>query len=42
MAKRSKIPQRKSKKMFSKHAAKTHVKNVKPPQRIAMRGGIRM
>lgn len=40
--KRHKIPAGKSKRMFSKHASKTHMKNVLPPSRIAMRGGIRM
>lgn len=44
MAKRRPIPKGKSKRMFSKHAAKTHKKNVTTmgPSRVAMRGGIRM
>lgn len=40
MAKRGKISHGKSKRMFSKHAAKTHKKNV--PKRLPMRGGIRL
>lgn len=38
--KRHKIPQRKSKKSFSKHADRTHKKNM--PKRLPMRGGIRL
>lgn len=38
--KRSHIAHGRSKKMFSHHAAKTHKRNM--PQRIPMRGGIRM
>lgn len=37
---RHKLPQRGSKKMFSKHANLTHKKNM--PRRIPMRGGIRL
>ena len=37
--KRKKIPMKKSKKMFTKHGAKTHKKNIAPPP---MRGGIRL
>lgn len=40
MHKRSRIAPRKSKHSFSKHAAKTHKKNV--PRRLPMRGGIRL
>lgn len=40
MRRRSKIPPRKSKRMFSKHAGKTHKKNM--PKRLPMRGGIRL
>lgn len=40
MAKRHRIPHKRSKRMFSKHAAKTHKRNV--PPRIPMRGGIRL
>lgn len=40
MAKRGKLPQRKSKRMFSKNADRTHKKNM--PKRIPMRGGIRL
>lgn len=42
MKRRSKLPMKRSKKMFSKHAAKTHVKNVPPPRKVPMRGGIRL
>jgi len=38
--KRSKMQKGKSKRLFSKTAARTHKKNV--PQRTPMRGGIRM
>jgi len=38
MRKRRKIPLKKSKKMFTKHARKVHKKNMANP----MRGGIRM
>lgn len=40
MRKRGKISHSKSRRMFSKHAAKTHKRNV--PKRLPMRGGIRM
>lgn len=40
MRKRGKIAHRRSKRMFSKHAAKTHRRNV--PKRLPMRGGIRL
>ena len=36
--KRMKLGKRRSKKMFSKHARKTHKRNVRAP----MRGGIRL
>lgn len=39
MKKRSKLPIRKSKKMFSKHAAKTNSKNLRAS---SMRGGYRI
>lgn len=39
--KRHKLNSGKSKRMFSKHADKTHVRNV-PPRRNPMRGGIRL
>lgn len=42
MAKRHKIPMKKSKRMFSKNAAKTNVKNLPAPRRQPMRGGIRL
>lgn len=37
---RSKMSSGKSKRVFSKTASKTHKKNM--PQRVPMRGGIRM
>lgn len=40
--KRHKIDRSNSKRSFTKHAVKTHKKNVLPPSRVAMRGGIRM
>lgn len=39
MKKRQKMPARKSKKLFTKTASKTNVKNIR---NIPMRGGIRM
>ncbi|QXP08037.1 MAG: hypothetical protein [Arizlama microvirus] len=39
MKKRSKMPMKKSKKLFSKTAKKTHKKNL---NNMPMRGGIRM
>lgn len=45
MAKRGKLPIRKSKKIFTKHASKTHKKNVYSSggaSRMPMRGGIRL
>lgn len=39
---RKKIPAKKSKKMFSKGASKTHRKNVPAPRKVPMRGGIRL
>lgn len=42
MAKRFKIPARKSKRDFSRKAAKTHKKNLPAPRRQPMRGGIRL
>lgn len=39
---RGKISPKKSKKMFSKHADKTHKKNLPMPRRQPMRGGIRL
>jgi hypothetical protein len=38
--KRHKIGRSSSKRMFSKHGAKTHKKNM--PHRLPMRGGIRL
>lgn len=40
--KRHKIGNRSSKRMFSKHADKTHRRNMPPPRRNPMRGGIRL
>lgn len=42
--KRRKLPQRKSKRMFTKHASHVHKKNVQSsgPSRMPMRGGIRL
>ena len=42
MAKRSKLSSAKSKSMFRKGASKTHRKNLPPPRKMPMRGGIRM
>lgn len=42
MKKRFKLQHRQSKKMFTKHADKTHKKNLPPPRKSPMRGGIRM
>lgn len=43
MKKRSHIPARRSKRSFTKHASKTHYKNVAPgPKKMPMRGGIRL
>lgn len=42
MKRRNKIAPRKSKKMFSKHANRTHAKNMPAPRRMPMRGGIRL
>lgn len=42
MKKRVKLPPHKSKKMFSKHADKTHRKNMPMPRKSPMRGGIRL
>lgn len=42
MAKRSRLPMRKSKKMFSKSAGRTHKKNLPAPRKMPMRGGIRL
>lgn len=43
MAKRHKMSAKGSKKHFSKHASKTHKKNLpKPGARTVMRGGIRL
>lgn len=42
MAKRFKLPARRSKKMFSKAASRTHKKNMPAPRKVPMRGGIRM
>lgn len=38
--KRRKIPHKKSRRMFAKHADRTHKKNM--PKRLPMRGGIRL
>lgn len=42
MKKRIKLSSGKSKKMFSRHADKTHKKNMPMPRRQPMRGGIRL
>jgi len=42
MAKRRKLSMGKSKRHFSKHADKTHRKNIPAPRKMPMRGGIRM
>lgn len=42
MAKRFKVAPRKSKRVFSKTASKTHKKNMPMPRKVPMRGGIRM
>lgn len=36
------IPRGKSRRSFSKHADKTHRKNLPAPRKMPMRGGIRM
>lgn len=40
--KRHKLSSGKSKRMFSKHADRTHKKNMPAPRRSPMRGGIRL
>lgn len=40
--KRHKIAGKASRKMFSKHADKTHKRNLPQPRRVPMRGGIRL
>lgn len=43
MKRRGKISSGKSKRVFTKHANKTHYKNVSPgPRKMPMRGGIRL
>lgn len=42
MPKRMKLSKGKSKRMFSKSASRTHKKNMPPPRRFPMRGGIRL
>nr|QJB20879.1 MAG: hypothetical protein [Microvirus sp.] len=42
MKKRVKLPMRRSKKMFTRNADKTHRKNVPMPRKVPMRGGIRL
>lgn len=42
MKKRFKLSGKKSKKMFSKGASKTHRRNLPAPRKMPMRGGIRM
>lgn len=42
MAKRFKMKPKQSKKVFSRNADKTHVKNMPAPRRYPMRGGIRL
>jgi len=42
MAKRYKIPAKKSKRMFSKTAGRTNRKNLPAPRKVPMRGGIRL
>lgn len=40
--KRRKMSGRSSKRMFAKGASKTHKRNLPPPRKMPMRGGIRM
>jgi len=42
MAKRFKMSRGKSKRHFSKHASKTHKRNVPAPRSMPMRGGLRL
>lgn len=42
MPKRSRIRPQKSRKMFRKHADKTHKRNMPAPRKMPMRGGIRL
>lgn len=42
MKRRSKIPHKKSKRMFSRTASRTHKKNLPAPRSTPMRGGIRL
>lgn len=42
MAKRFKMKPKASRRMFIKGASKTHSRNVPPPRRQPMRGGIRL
>lgn len=42
MAKRFKLQARKSRKLFSRTADRTHGKNMPAPRRTPMRGGIRL
>ena len=42
MPKRMSLPRGKSRRIFSRHAKKTHSKNVPAPRKMPMRGGIRM
>lgn len=42
MSKRHKIGSHHAKRMFSKHADKTHKRNMPAPRRNPMRGGIRL
>lgn len=41
MARRMRLHRGKSRRMFKRHAVKTHRKNL-PPRRMPMRGGIRL
>lgn len=42
MRKRFKLNKSHSRKMFSRHGSKTHKRNLPPPRRNPMRGGIRL
>lgn len=42
MKKRFKLQGKQSRKMFTKSADRTHVKNMPMPRRTPMRGGIRL
>lgn len=42
MSKRHGMSKHSSKRSFSKHASKTHHRNMPAPRRMPMRGGIRL